>query len=302
VVGYNYLESRYPDDHKKYPDRVIYGSENGMNLTAWSAVAENDFISAQYLWTGIDYLGEARKWPSRSSEAGLLDLAGFKKGEFYFRQSLWTKSPMIYIGTSAIANTGNNRRGGRNAAPVWNYNTGDSVRVSCYTNCDEAELFLNGKSMGKKSLTDAKEKVLYWNTVYQPGELVIKGFKDKKETSHYALKTADEAYAIKAVTDKNSFAKNKKQMAHIEVEIVDKNGTVVYNAQNEIDVQVEGPATLLGLESGSSVSHEDYKSNKRKALRGRLLAYIQGNLKAGVIKVTIRSFGLKMAVLQIKAL
>ncbi|HVG16544.1 MAG TPA: glycoside hydrolase family 2 TIM barrel-domain containing protein, partial [Chitinophagaceae bacterium] len=83
VVGYNYQEYRYPDDHKKYPSRIIYGSENGHALSAWNAVADNEYISGQYLWTGIDYLGEARSWPSRSNGAGLIDLAGFRKSEFY---------------------------------------------------------------------------------------------------------------------------------------------------------------------------------------------------------------------------
>jgi beta-galactosidase len=123
---------------------VIYGSENGMALTAWDAVKDNEYISGQYLWTGIDYLGEARSWPMRSNTAGLIDLAGFKKPQFYFRQSLWADKPMVYIGHCAI----NNRR--RNITASWNYKEGDSVRISCYTNCGAAELFLNGRSLGRK--------------------------------------------------------------------------------------------------------------------------------------------------------
>ncbi|MEO5592039.1 MAG: sugar-binding domain-containing protein [Chitinophagaceae bacterium] len=300
VVGYNYQEFRYPDDHKKYPGRIMYGSENGQGLNAWTPVADNDYISAQYLWTGIDYLGEARQWPSRSSEAGLIDMAGFKKAEYYFRQSLWTDEPMIYAGTSAIAKNSSNRRGGRNAAPVWNYNQGDSVRVNCFTNCDEAELFLNGQSLGKMIVADTKEKILSWVITYQPGELLVKGYKKGNEVTHYTLKTADEPYAIKAVADKNSFDKSKKQLIHIEINIADKNGTTVYNAENEVTISIEGPATLLGLESGSSISHEDYKSNKRKTLHGKLLAYIQSMQKPGTIIIKIASPGLKEQLLEIK--
>lgn len=298
IVGYNYQEFRYPDDHKKYPDRIIYGSENGMAQDAWSAVSDNDYISGQYLWTGIDYLGEARQWPARSSEPGLIDLAGFKKPAYYFRQSLWTDKPMIYIGTAAIAN-GNNRRS-RNAAPNWNYNQDDSIRVTCFTNCDEAELFLNGQSLGKKTLADTKERTLSWITIYKPGELLVKGYKKGNEVSDYALKTADEPYAVKATADKILFSKTKKQTAHVEINIVDKNGTLVYNAENEIKVAIEGPATLLGLENGSALSHEDYKSSKHKTLHGKLMAYIQFAEKPGPVRITISSAGLKEQVIKLQ--
>ncbi|MFT3933525.1 MAG: glycoside hydrolase family 2 TIM barrel-domain containing protein [Chitinophagaceae bacterium] len=300
IVGYNYQEFRYADDHKKYPNRIIYGSENGQGLNAWTAVTDNEFISAQYLWTGIDYLGEARQWPSRSSEAGLIDLAGFKKSEFYFRQSLWTDEPMIYIGTSSIAKNNNNRRGNRNAAPTWNYMQGDSVQVNCFTNCDDAELFLNGQSLGRKSLAETKNKSISWATVYQPGELLVKGYKKGNELSHYTLKTAQEPSSIKVIADKNAFDKNKKQLTHLEISIIDKNGTIVYTAENEITIDIDGPAKLLGLENGSSTSHEDYKSNKHKTLHGKLLAYIQSTQKPGAVKIKISSPGLPAQTLEIK--
>jgi len=102
VVGYNYQEYRYVEDHKKYPGRMIYGSENGMALDAWKAVEDNPFISAQFLWTGIDYLGEAGKWPVRSSGAGLLDLADYPKPNYYFRKSLWSNTPMAKLEVASI--------------------------------------------------------------------------------------------------------------------------------------------------------------------------------------------------------
>ncbi|MEO6729900.1 MAG: sugar-binding domain-containing protein [Ferruginibacter sp.] len=295
VVGYNYQEYRYPDDHKKYPQRVIYGSENGMAYSAWTAVADNDCISGQYLWTGVDYLGEARAWPARSNGAGLTDLAGFPKPQYYFRQSLWTNKPMIYIGTALLATQTNNRR---NINASWNYNKGDSIRISCFTNCDEAELLLNGKMLGKKLLSGAAEKVITWNILYQPGELSVRGFKKGTASAWYSLQTAGESYAIKATADLSSFNNNKKQLSHIEINVVDKNGIPVYSAANEISVKVEGPAKLLGLESGSLVSHEDYKADKRKVFNGRLLAYVQSQQKAGAVKVTISAPGLQSKVIE----
>jgi beta-galactosidase len=297
VVGYNYQEFRYPDDHKKYPARIIYGSENGMALNAWKSVEDNDFISAQYLWTGIDYLGEARSWPARSSMAGLLDLAGFKKPSYYFRQSLWTEQPMIYIATSALSNDNRSRR---MLSDSWKYNEGDSVLVSCFTNCDEAELFLNGRSLSKKLLSDANEKVITWRTIYQSGILLVKGYKNGVKTTHYTLQTFGQAYAISAKPDRVSFESSKKQISQIEITILDQNSIPVANADNELLVTIEGPAELLGLESGSAISHEDYKSNKRKTLNGKLLAYVQSIAKPGVIKIIITSPGLKTGTIVLK--
>ncbi len=100
VAGYNYQESRYEADHIKYPKRPLYGSENGMTLEMWNYVAENDYVMGQFLWTGFEYLGEAGRFPTRSNTAGVIDLAGNKKPEFFFRQSIWSDKPMVFIGTA----------------------------------------------------------------------------------------------------------------------------------------------------------------------------------------------------------
>jgi beta-galactosidase/beta-glucuronidase len=119
VVGYNYTERRYDQDHEAYPNRVLYGSENRHDYGAWKAVRDNDFIFGQFLWTGINYLGEAFRWPSRGFTTGLLDLAGFVKPRGYYRKSLWTKEPMIYVGAYPAA------RGGHgsliDAPHFWNF-------------------------------------------------------------------------------------------------------------------------------------------------------------------------------------
>jgi len=295
VVGYNYQEFRYKEDHEKYPDRIIYGSENGMALSAWKAVEENDYISAEYLWTGVDYLGEARSWPARSNMAGLIDLAGFPKPSYYFRQSLWTEKPMIFIGISAITNANNNRR---NMAASWKYRDGDSVLVTCFSNCDEAELLLNGLSLGKKQL--ANEKMIIWRTIYHQGILLVKGYKNAIEAVHSSLQTFSEAYAIEAKTDIVSFDPSKKQVAQVEISIVDKTGIPVANADNEISITIEGPAELIGLESGNALSHEDYKSNQRKAFNGKLLAYVLTKGEKENVKIVISAEGLKTETVLLK--
>ncbi|WP_255563725.1 sugar-binding domain-containing protein [Mucilaginibacter rivuli] len=287
VVGYNYQEFRYPEDHAKYPNRIIYGSENGMNAEAWKAVTDNDYIAGQYLWTGIDYLGEARKWPARSSTPGLLDLAGFKKPEFYYRQSLWSDKPMVYIGTSEIP-----RREGRenhNAEPTWNWPEGKQVRVSCFTNCNEAELFINGTSLGKKTMTGVTSHILTWDVTYAPGELSVKAYNNGVVVSTYKLVTSGEPYALKIIDDNNDYSPLLWQRT---IAVVDKNGNIVYNANNEISVDITGYAKLLGLESGDNLSHEDYKANKRRVFHGKLIAYINADPRVEMM-IRFNSPGLK---------
>jgi beta-galactosidase len=295
IVGYNYQEYRYPDDHKQYPKRIIYGSENGKSYDAWAAVADNDYIAAQYLWTGIDFIGEARAWPVRASGAGLVDLAGFPKTEYYYRKSLWTSEPMVYLASVKIS--GERRRGGW-AESHWNHTAGDSVNIVCYTNTTEAELFLNGTSLGRKKLSDASNKVIVWKTVYQPGELSVKGHNDGKVVANYSLKTAAKASQVSAVADHASITANTHSVAHVVIHVTDESGITIPAADNEVTISIDGPGKLIGLESGDLASHEDYKASKRKVYHGKLLAYIQG-VKPGVVKITISSPGLKTSIVEV---
>jgi beta-galactosidase len=299
IVGYNYQEYRYEEDHEKYPSRIIYGSENGMSYQGWEAVDTSKNVFAQYLWTGFDFVGEARAWPIRSSGAGLLDLAGFPKPGFYTRKSLWTTQPLIYL-TVSKAPLETEERGRRESKPSWNWNIGDKMRVSAISNTEEAELFLNGKSLGKKPRTE-KSRPVFWDIDYQPGELWVKGFNKNSQVSSFQLKTAGAVSTIKASADKAQFTVKNKELAHIEVQLTDDAGNPLYDANNELLITIEGPAVLLGLESGDLASHEDYKANKRKAFNGKLLAYVQSTGKAGNVKITLSSPGLKSSTVLIKS-
>ncbi|MBC7417589.1 MAG: glycoside hydrolase family 2 protein, partial [Pedobacter sp.] len=289
IVGYNYQEYRYQEDHKEFPKRVIYGSENGLSLDAWLAVEDNSFISGQFLWTGIDYLGEANKWPSRSSGAGLLDLAGNPKPIFYFRKSLWTSKPTISLAvTDAPVDSTKPKLNYGKLKASWNWATGKTVQVASFTNCSTAELFLNGKSLGKKSQTP--EKIIFWDILYQPGELVVRGFHDGEIVAD-TLRSSGKATQIRTHFYKSKLQKSTK-MAQIELQLVDEKGIAVGDDDREVSIIVSGAGKLAGLESGSSTSHEDYKSNKRTTLNGKLLIFVQSAQKAGLIKVTLTSAGL----------
>lgn len=296
VVGYNYQEYRYAADHKLYPKRIIYGSENGMARRAWDAVDSNQYISGQFLWTGIDYLGEAGRWPERSNGAGLIDLAGFKKPEYYYRQSLWAAKPMAYLGAKEIAQREDNGIWShRNVQSIWNWPEGSKLRVECFTNCKEAELFLNSKSLGKVLKDTIKGQIPGWNVDYQSGELSVKGYNDGKLAATYVIKTFGSAAQVKASPDKVIFPKSKNGICQVELQIADDNGNPVYIAENDISVNISGDAKLLGLESGSTTSHESYQATHRKALNGKLMAYIQTNGKPGNITLSFKAKDLKPA-------
>lgn len=300
VVGYNYQEYRYKEDHEKYRGRVIYGSENGMGLDAWQAVSENPFISAQFLWTGIDYLGEARKWPNRSSSAGLMDLAGNPKPQYFFRKSIWTEKPMTNLNVTKIPDNVKNLSHFRywGLQPSWDWDADQKVRIVCYTNCNEAELFLNGKSLGKKLLPE--EKMIYWDTVFTPGILVVKGYSDGKVASSDTLYTSKKAISFQTKIYKPVF-KEQETMQQIEVQLVDESNHPVRDDDHEVKVTITGSGILAGLESADNNSHEDYKSNKRKTYNGKLLIFIKnGEYKDGIVNITLMSPKLKTKIIKYK--
>ena len=287
IVGYNYQEYRYQEDHEKYPKRVIYGSENGMSLASWKDVSENPFISAQFLWTGVDYLGEAGRWPTRSSGPGLLDLAGNPKPLYYFRKSLWTAKPMISLAVTPISkDTLHKRRNYQRMQASWNFNEDEEVRVTGFTNCATAELFLNGKSLGRKDQN--ADRIIFWDINYEPGTLVAKGYEQGKTSVADTLQTSGKAAAINAHIYVSPFYK-KPGMTQIEIQLTDDKDIPVVNDDREIAVSISGPAILAGLESGSNTSHEDYKSNKRKTLNGKLLLFVNSKQKVGKVKITLTS-------------
>ena len=289
VVGYNYTESRYDSDHKKYPKRVLYGSENRHDLDAWKAVRDNQHIFGQFLWTGIDYLGESGTWPARGSSAGLLDLAGQRKPQGWYRAALWSEQPVCYIGTAAQWGGGNgrngrNRNGGPQVSPyapdTWNYQAGQRVRVMCYTNAPSARLLLNGQPLEAEFQRDPRTDILYCDVDYQPGTLRC----EASNGAAYELKTSGEPYALRLTTD---------SVAHVFVEVVDEQGVPVSGADHEVSVSVRG-ARLLGLENGNIQNNHsprrspDYRPQSRLRLYGgRLVAYVEG--AAGGQTVSVRA-------------
>lgn len=294
VVGYNYTESRYAEDHKRYPQRVIYGSENRHDLAAWKAVRDNQHIFGQFLWTGIDYLGESGAWPARGSEAGLLDLAGHVKPIGHYRAALWSETPVCYIGAypTGIGNgrNGNARRNrqGRQfvsqyAPALWNYDEGTPVRVVCYTNAERAQLFLNDQPIGGEPTRDEATDILYWDIEYHAGTLRCEAANGAKA----AITTSGRPYALQATADKKANVQ-AGEVIQVEVEVVDEQGHLVTLADNNIMCFAQG-ARLLGLENGDARDTSVKTTNQRRAHAGRLVAYLAADSRENDIVITFSS-------------
>lgn len=273
ITGYNYTESKYDSDHKKYPNRVIFGSENRHEIEPWLAVKNNEHIFGQFLWTGIDYLGESNAWPSRGFYSGLVDLAGIIKPRGYFRQSLWSNKPMIYAGTYPLTNADEISI---DAWSSWNYTDGQIVRVVCYTNAAAAQLELNGKVIGEIKNYDEKTGVIFWDIPFAPGKLEVIGLSnDKKVFSRYTVNSSQQPYAL--VINEKPITVDKNGVAKVIVQVVDEKGIPVMLSDNEVTCIVGEAGTLLGLEAGNNTDMGDYTDNVQRVFHGHLVAYIKAN-------------------------
>ncbi|ETZ19217.1 sugar-binding domain-containing protein [Pedobacter sp. V48] len=338
IVGYNYVdrwhdrrELFYSKDHQDHPNWKMVGTESvsirgmrgnyyrggdrGVDIDSsvirpanmstvvraeqlWKFVSMNDYVIGDFMWTGIDYLGEA-KWPAKSSTAGVIDLCGFPKDSYYFYQSQWTPKPMIHL------------------SPHWNWKgkEGTVMQVMAYTNCDSVELFLNGKSYGIKSLnfprqgnagawdayatppvyTSTADLHLIWDVPYTPGVLTAVGRKNGKIAYKEEIHTTGTPAAIRLSSDKNSLQANETDVAHLKIEIIDENGHVVPDADNLIQVKVNGTGRLIGLDNGNQVDHTAMKDSQRKTFNGLALAVLQSTNKIGEIQIEVSAPNLKTA-------
>ena len=311
-MGYNYQEYRYSEDHTRYPKRILYGSENGMLWSHWDSVARNPYICGQFLWTGIDYLGEAHSWPKRSNSAGLMDLAGFPKSEYYYRQSLWSDKPMVRLGTCAVSDSQDKRglwdqyKAERRWAPIMVGGGGNSsatqecIHVACFSNCETVELFLNGRSMGIESPDDSLDRVASWNIQYEAGKITCVGRNDGVVVATDELCSTGCPVKLLAVADSSLVSVDPDDLAHIVVSVVDAAGNLVIDDDREVTWSIDGPGNLLGIENGDHSSHEPYRSSRRRTFHGRQLGYVRATLAEQTIKLTLSSGDLGSATVLIR--
>jgi len=324
----------FPGFHEKFPNKVILSSENAASLSSrgtyifpvtdgssapvsdetggdpknmfvsayelytapfgssadkvFSSMDKHPYVAGGFVWSGWDYLGEPTPYYlARSSYFGIIDLAGFKKDRFYLYQSRWRPDfPMAHI------------------LPHWNWpdRIGEVTPVHVFTSGDEAELFLNGKSLGRKKKGRYEYRLRWDDVVYEPGELKVVTYKNKKRWAEDKVETAGKPEKIRATADRVVVKADGKDLIFISVELTDEDGLTVPTANNKVEFMVEGPGEIIATDNGDPTDMTPFPSHVRKAFNGKALVIIRPIAgKPGTILVNSQSFGLISSLVNIQS-
>lgn len=312
VGGYNYLWARYADDHQQHPARVMMGTESFPKeaYENWKAVLDNPYVIGDFVWTSLDYLGEAGigrmhfgegegflgKYPWHQAYCGDLDLCGFKRPQSYYRDMVWGAGEKLYIAVHAPIPEGKTpvvtQWGWPDVLASWNWPgfEGQTLKVDVYSTCEMVELFLNGHSVGVKTCGETRKYLATFEVAYQPGELKAVG-----QGAELTLKTAAPAASLRLSADRTTLKAGEDDLAYITVEIVDEQGTLHPAADRPVNFTVQGQGSLAAVGSGNPVSTEMYRGNSRSTFRGRCLAVVKTGDTPGEIHLRAQADGLESA-------
>ncbi|MBT2289187.1 DUF4982 domain-containing protein [Paenibacillus albidus] len=327
VAGYNYAEKYYDLHHQEHPDWIIYGSETcstvqsrgiyhfplaqsvladddeqcsslGNSSTSWGAkstehciIADRDaaYSLGQFLWTGFDYIGEPTPYFTKNSYFGQLDTAGFPKDSYYIYQSAWTDyrtRPMVHI------------------FPYWDFSEGQLIDVRVCSNAPRIELFWNEISQGSFDIDHLKGQKLLgeWQLPYAPGVLHAVAYDEEGNViATDRISSFGDAASLALTPDKRELAADGSDLIFVTITTVDEEGRTVENANNRVQVTVEGAGRLVGLDNGDSTDYEAYKGVSRRLFSGKLLAVIASTLEAGPIILRCTSPGLAAGELSLES-
>jgi beta-galactosidase len=310
IRGFNYREYAVADYHKDHPNQPLLGTEMGSTVTTrgiyekdeirayvpdqdithpwwaskaetwWKLAAENKYWLGGFVWTGFDYRGEPTpyKWPNISSHFGILDVCGFPKNIYYYYKSWWTDTDVLHI------------------SPHWNWpeKIGKPIDVWVNSNAEQVELFLNGKSLGQKTME--KNSHLQWNVLYEPGILEAIGYKNGKKITA-KVETTEQASQVVISTDKTILNADGKDVTVINISITDEKGREVPTANNMISFTISENAKIIGVGNGDPSSHEPDKCTtnlwQRSAFNGKCQVIIQAGKNTGEVTFEAISIGLK---------
>ena len=307
VNSYNYRYMYFPGDSKRYPEKTFYQSEASV-----AAMGPNfyemdlDKVIGLAYWGAIDYLGESMGWPIKGWNQGVFDLSLQPKPDAYFVKSMFTDEPTVHIGVIEKSG-GNIQWNGINVSAGklsenWNREAGEKVSLYTYTNGDEVELFLNGKSLGvKKNSNDPKlrARIKWDNIAYAPGTLVAVAKKNGKVVARHQIETTGEAVALKLVPDVETWHADGKDLMHVRVYAVDKKGRRVLNVKDakafdKLTFQVKGDANIVAVDNGNIASDELHigktqleKSIQRNLFQGSALVILRAGDKPGKIELSV---------------
>jgi beta-galactosidase len=315
--GYNYLWRRYEPDHARHPNRLMAGTES-FPIEAfdnWAAVEANPYVIGDFVWTSLDYLGEAGigrvfgegedptkqylgAYPWHQANCGDLDLCGFKRPQSYYRDIVWGAEKQLYIAvhppTPADKPPVITQWGWHDVWPNWNWPgyEGELFKVEVYSACEQVELFLNGRSLGVKPAGRAERYTATFEVPYEPGALKAVGHRNGKPCAEAEVHTVAAPAGIRLAPDRATLCALPGDLCYVTVEVVDAAGRVHPTAENVLAFAVEGPGTLLAVGNSNPVSTERYAGDRRSAFRGRCLAVVKATGEPGEIRLRAESEGL----------
>lgn len=325
VGGYNYAWQAYEEDHQKYPQRIMFGTES-FPIEAfdnWMCVLDMPHVIGDFVWTSLDYLGESGigrvhydgpsapflpGYPWHQANCGDIDLCGFKRPQSYYRDILWGNGDKLYIAVHTPAPEGKtptiSRWGWPEVWPNWTWpgQEGKTFNVDIYSACEQVELFLNGTSLGVKPSGKAERFIASFEVPYQPGELKAVGIIGGSPAAEAVVQTIVESTAVRLKPDRPALKAEYGDLCFITVEIVDDKGNVHPTAENEVFFTVQGPAVIAAVGSSNPTTTERYVGNQRKAFRGRCLVVVKTLGESGTIRLRAQADGLNPAEVILTAL
>jgi len=321
VVGYNYLLHRYEEDGIRFPKRVICGTESFPEEASdnWELVKKLPYVIGDFVWTSLDYIGESgigraiyekdqesieAKFPWHLATCGDIDICGRKRPQSYYRDIVWG-SVKPFIAVYKPENYGRpfniTKWGWKDVAHNWTYPgyEGKLIEVDIYANCTEAILYLNGKIIGKKPCTLKEKYKCHFELIYEAGILEVICYDKGLEIGKDTLKTTGDTKELKVTSDREKLKAQFRDLAYVNIELIDSEGNYVTHKDMDIEVKVEGEGVLLAMGSANTRSEELYTQANRKTFQGKLLAIIGTTGETGEIKVTAKAKGIKAFTLKL---
>jgi beta-galactosidase len=309
VVGQNYREKEILAAHRQKPTRKILGTENAHDLNQWLALRDNPEYSGQFIWSGIDYLGESPGFPMIAENFGLLYRSATPRPIAFQRRSWWATEPMVYIARRLAptprAPTDPGYALDRRPQILFSDWTPANAEkheenVEIYSNCETVELFLNGRSLGVKP-KPADDRPRNWQVGFEPGTIRAVGMNGGRAVAEYRLKTAGKPAKILLTVDKNKISADWDDVAFVTAAVVDENGVVVPDAGDLIRFDVKGAGFVAAVDSDDNRSLESFRGTARRAWQGICFAVIKANKNGGKISVVAGSGNLKSNILIVSA-
>jgi beta-galactosidase len=330
IAGYNYpvggdhlQENIFMQDHKRIPERIMYCSESYPleAFGSWMAVEDNPFVIGDFVWTAIDYIGEASIgwlgyfqkadfYPWNLAFCGDIDICGWKRPQSFYRDALWMPNQLsLFVKPPKPSFAINPSRESwskwhwQDAVADWNWkgNENTPMEVSAYSSCEVAELFLNGKSLGKKQTNRSTQFKAIWNVPYNAGEIKVIGYSGNEIVNTASIATAEKPLQIKLSADRENINADGQDLSYVTIELLDSKGNRNPKADNELNFSITGAGVIEAVGNANPMSLESYHLPKRKAWRGRCMVIIKSTGKSGKIILNAIGNGFKDASIQINA-